>query len=286
MIAAVSADPVRSMAHYAVRLVRPEGYAHSDALLEVAEAVTYGARALGHDTVLRSSPAHDGRREIVIGWHLLAPDDASTAPDAIFYNLEQVSDDTMWLTPERLALLRTRRVWDYSGSNIAKLAAMGIAATHVPIGYVPEWTRIERAAEDIDVLFYGSTSHRRWDAIEAIEAAGARVEVVTGVYGAERDAMIARAKIVLNVHFYEAQTFEIVRVSYLLANKRFVVSERGRDLALERPFEEGVAFGTFEELPALCSRYLHARAERRAVAERGFDAVRAVTMSDHLRRVL
>lgn len=274
------------MTRLAVRLVRPPGYAHSDALLEVAEAVLYGARALGHDVELRSEPVPDGRREIVVGWHLLAPDDASTAPDAILYNLEQVTPDSLWLTPQRLALLRSRRVWDYSPANVAKLAALGIEAALVPIGYVPQWTRIERAAEDIDVLFYGSTSQRRWDAIDAIEAAGASVHVVTGVYGAERDALAARAKIVLNVHYYEAQTFEVVRVSYLLANRRTVVSERGRDLALEQPFDPGVAFGTLEELPGLCRRLLASRSERRAIAERGYELIRARPMSASLAHVL
>ncbi len=274
------------MADFAVRRVRPPGYAHADALGEVAEAVEHGLVALGHDAIATAGPADSTRTEIVIGWHLLEPGDATVAPDAIFYNLEQMTPDTRWLTPERLRYLGAHRVWDYSGQNVERLAALSIAATHVPIGYVPNWTRIERAAEDIDVLFYGSTSHRRWDAIEAIEATGARVEVVTGVYGRERDALIARAKIVLNVHYYEAQTFEIVRVAYLLANRRFVVSERGRDLPLEHPFEDGIAFGTFEELPALCTRYLHARAERRAIAERGFECIRARPMAASLAAAL
>lgn len=274
------------MTRYAARLVEPPGYSHSGALVEVAEAVDHATRELGHDCVLRSGPSTDGRREIVVGWHLLEPDDRSTPPDAIFYNLEQVTPDSLWFTPGRLALLRTRRVWDYSPSNVSKLAALGIHAELVPLGYVEPWSRIERAAEDIDVLFYGSTSARRLDAIDAIEAAGANVTVVTGVYGAERDALIARARIVLNVHFYEAQTFEIVRVAYLLANRRFVVSERGSDLALERPFEPGVAFGTYRELPALCERFLHARSERRGFAERGFELIRAMPMAESLRNVL
>ena len=274
------------MGEYAVRLVLPPGYLHAGALFEVAEAVAYAVRALGHDVILRSEPTTDGRRDIVVGWHLLASGDTTTAPDAIFYNLEQVVDDSKWFTPERRALLASRRVWDYSARNVAALAAMGIEATHVPLGYVPTWTRIERAPEDIDVLFYGQPSPRRKDALVAIEDAGAHVEFVKDLYGAERDALIARAKIVLNLHYYDAQVFEIVRVGYLLANRRFVVSERGRDLALEQPFEHGVAFGTFDELPALCMKYLYARAERRAIAERGFEAMRARPMVESLRGVL
>src|SRR5687768_12649416 len=146
------------MARLAVRLVDPPGYAHAGALVEIAEALEHGARELGHDVVRRSESVADGRTEIVVGWHLLEPDDATVPHDAVFYNLEQVTPESKWFTPERIAVLRGRRVWDYSPANVARLALLGIDAVLVPVGYVPQWTRIERAAEDIDVLFYGSTS--------------------------------------------------------------------------------------------------------------------------------
>ena len=47
---------------------------------------------------------------------------------------------------------------------------------------------------------------------------GANVIPVFGLYGPPRDALIARSKIILNMHLYDAKVFEIVRVSYLLAN--------------------------------------------------------------------
>jgi hypothetical protein len=61
------------------------------------------------------------------------------------------------------------------------------------------------------------------------------------VYGQARDALVARARIQLNVHYYEAKVFEVVRVSYLLANGRFVVSETGADAEEEASFGPGVA---------------------------------------------
>jgi hypothetical protein len=64
---------------------------------------------------------------------------------------------------------------------------------------------------------------------------GLRVESAFGCYGEERDALIARARIVLNVHYYESKVFEVVRVSYLLANRKCVLSESGSDIDLEAP---------------------------------------------------
>jgi hypothetical protein len=45
------------------------------------------------------------------------------------------------------------------------------------------------------------------------------------VWGPARDELIARAKVVLNLHYYEAAIFEQVRVSYLLNNEALVISE-------------------------------------------------------------
>ena len=45
------------------------------------------------------------------------------------------------------------------------------------------------------------------------------------MYGRELDQYIARSKVVLNLHFYEKASFEIFRVSHLLANHKCVVTE-------------------------------------------------------------
>ena len=63
--------------------------------------------------------------------------------------------------------------------------------------------------------------------LNALRGGGFRVEWLLNLYGADRDALLARSKIVINMHQHDAQVFEIVRVSYLLANRRTVVSERG-----------------------------------------------------------
>jgi len=41
--------------------------------------------------------------------------------DAIVYNLEQIVEGAIWVTPGYLELLRHHRVWDYSARNCAAL---------------------------------------------------------------------------------------------------------------------------------------------------------------------
>jgi hypothetical protein len=88
------------------------------------------------------------------------------------------------------------------------------------------------------------------------------------------------------VHFYDARLFEIVRVSYLLANKKCVVSETGSDTAFEKQFESGVAFAPYAALAETCTRLLQNPAERQAVAEAGLNRFKAMPQTEYLKRAL
>ncbi|MFJ8106285.1 glycosyltransferase [Streptomyces sp. NPDC096132] len=273
---------------YAVTILRPPGYQHWEAFQEVATTVHCALSRLGHDSVLTHDPRPAGRRHIVLGCNLLPSYPVDIPDDAILYNLEQIQGGSPWVTEELLRLFRKHTVWDYSTLNIRALERMGVHDVHhVPIGHVPELERMRPAPEeDIDVLFVGSLNERRLETIRQLEAAGLNAVARFGLYGDERDALIARAKIVLNVHFYEAKVFEIVRVSYLLANGRFVVSERGSGPEEEAPFADGAAFGDYAEIVDLCRYYVDHDDERRARAERGRSIMRSRCATDILRSAI
>jgi hypothetical protein len=204
----------------------------------------------------------------------------------IIFNLEQVFAGSRWFNEKYVELLKRHPVWDYSLNNIAELARMGISAIHCGIGYVPELTRIKPETEDIDVLFVGFRNARRMAVLQEIAKRGARTMVVYDHFGEKRDSFIARAKIVVNIHFYEARIFEIVRVSYLLANRKCVVSEVGLDHAIEAPLARGVAFVPYGEIAETCMRLLGDDAERKALAQAGFECFSRQKQADYLRRAL
>ncbi|GEJ57941.1 glycosyltransferase [Anaeromyxobacter diazotrophicus] len=272
---------------FAVTVISPPGYAHSAAFHEVAETLVHGLAALGHDAVLTADPSLPGRRHLVLGANLVPATGARLQPGSILYNLEQVDEGSSWITPELLALFRAYPVWDYAAANADALARLGVPRPAVvPVGYVPQLTRIAPAEEDLDVLFYGSLNERRRAVLAELERRGARVHAAFGVYGPARDALVARARLVLNVHYFEAKVFEVVRVSYLLANRRCVVSERGADAAAEAAFEEGVAFAPYEALADRCLALLARPEERRRVAEAGFRLMAARDEAGYLRDVV
>ncbi len=276
--------------HFAVSIIAPPQYIHGEAVREVAESIHYGLLALGYDSILTPELDRSDRQYLIFCSNLLPHCPMEILPGSILYNLEQVSPESTWFDPYLLSLFRQYPVWDYSLQNIERLAQLGIEhVRYLPIGYVPQLTRIPQIAEDeqdIDVLFCGSLNDRRRNVLMALQDWGLKVEAVFGVYGAERDKLIARAKIILNLHYYEARVFEIVRVSYLLANRQFVISERGCDEQEEAEFAPGVVFVDYEDIVAACLAYLEEPAERNRIAEAGFEIMSQRNMARYLKQAL
>jgi hypothetical protein len=148
-------------------------------------------------------------------------------------------------------------------------------------------SRIKRAQEqDIDVLFIGSLNQRRRQILNSLRAAGIEVRWGFDIYGRDRDSFFARAKLVLNIHMYEAKVFEIVRVSFLLANRVCVVSETGADPELEMRFRDGVAFAEADHLAETCQRLLGDQAARRILQDEGFRLFSSMPQRDFLQTAL
>lgn len=202
---------------------------HCEAFAEVAEALCASLKDLGHFPVLYRHPltaaSHPQQRVIVFGCN--AHPDIELPHDAIIYNMEQVG--SLWFTDKLIALYEKYIVWDYSAENASHYAEIGLPhPAVVPFGYHKVLERFTPCAEeerDIDVLHVGTLSPRRLAVLGELEKRGLKVVRLFGVYGTERDAYYARAKIVLNIHFYELTIFEAARVNYCIANSIYVVSE-------------------------------------------------------------
>jgi hypothetical protein len=261
------------------------------------------------DVTCRNMPSNTVK--VLLGFNLLSvlPEYAAFPPvpsEYIVYNMEQVGA-TKWFQGTKGAdILKSHRVWDYSPRNIAMLREMHVHAYHMPVGFVPELGPSDQLAiappeQDIDVLLVGQCIAARCDVIRACAALGLTARIAGGsslatcgackqyqlppAYGAERLQLLRRAKVLLNVHYFEKTgVFEIVRVSYYLANSFFVISERGKDPALEQPWERGVVFASSRAvIPELTLEYVRNATARRGVAARGLAAVRSQRIDHALR---
>lgn len=261
-------------AAFRVVLIQPAGYEHAGALAELAETLLFGLAGLGLDIDFSINDLAEDRRNIILGAHLLTPEEGTLiSPDAIIYNSEQVDDRSTWIDGGYLGLLKRQPLWDYSEANLERLATHGIEHGQlVPVGYVPQLTRIPQdLAQDIDVLFYGAINERRRVILEALIHRGLKVEFLSGIYREARDRMIARAKVVLNLHYYDANVFEIVRVSYLLTNEKAVVAECGDTTRIDDKMREAVCAVPYDKLVEACVDLVNDASKRTTLARRGFE---------------
>ena len=108
-----------------------------------------------------------------------------------------------------------------------------------------------------------------------LRSSGLNVHHAFGAYGDPRDALISRAKVVLNIHFYEPGAFEAVRVCYLLANWKAVVTEINPGEFLDPDLSEAVLAVPYGGLVEACKSLVADCSRRRDLEERGFHAIAA-----------
>lgn len=269
---------------FSIWIVSPPNYPHSQCFTEVALCLRDGLRELGYLSEIVTHGRECRGNTIVLGAHLLRPCDF-VPDDMTIYNLEQVDAGSNWISPEYLRLMGQHPVWDYSASNTGLLAERGITAQLCEIGYMPSLTCIQPREEATDVLFYGSLNERRMKIINDLVDAGCKVGLAMDVYGKNRDDLIAEAKMIVNVHYYESKVFEIVRCSYLMANRKCVVSETGKDPS-EQEYAGAIAFAPYDGLVERCLALLSDTPERQRIANRGFEIISQKSQSQILQRLL
>jgi len=275
---------------YNVCLPQPPGYQHSFCLLELAELITFSLQDLGYDATFRINDIDPARRNIIVGCHLVGAELISQVPEStIVVNSEQIYDkDPFDWNRNIFAWAEALETWDYSPRNVAAFAQRGLPGVKLlKIGHQPQLTRIEKSPNpDIDVLFYGSITDRREVVFEEIRRRGLNLVTLFGVYGAERDAHIARSKVVLNLHNHAAEIFEVVRAHYLLSNSVAVVSEVNPSTSVPNIYSEAVAGVPYESLADECERLAGDDDARRECQQRGHAVISRYPQTEFTRVLL
>lgn len=253
---------------------------------DAALPLFFAFRRLGYETEILRQKVNPASRHIVFG---SANDPALTGlnipADSIMVNLEQLSaDNSLWNRPAYMEHLKRFTVWDYSRHNIEYLAALGIEAAQLTLGYVPEMTRLRAdLPAGRDVLFYGLASPRRQAVLDELKAGGVSVsQPPAGTFGRERDVAIADSRLYLNIHHYQPATLEVVRLGYLWANRKPVVSERRADTEIYPGLEQACAYCAYEELADKVKELLSDKVKLKAQAQAGFEAFSTLSLEKSL----
>lgn len=253
-----------------------------DAYNEVVESYHWGFAALGHSVERRVNHFDPQALNIVFGFQIpLQLGLIDSFPDnTIFFNMERYAGKSLFGTGAH-HVANKFQIWDYSQANVDTWNLLGpkFPAYYAKTAYAPNLEKVPSGLEqDIDVLYYGNITPDRFDALHHIaglrpDLTGLSVMTLCNVWGKQRDEFIARAKVVVN--FSRGNIFEIVRVSYLMANRKAVICDYSDELEIEADLRGGgLNFVKTADIQAACLALVEDDAKREAYALQGYELIK------------
>jgi glycosyltransferase involved in cell wall biosynthesis len=290
VVAASADDPLLDKnISFNISLVSING--HDRIFDDTVRVIVSALNDLGYPCSVRKNAFEDEAVNIVLGSTVFAAEQGALAyfvgRPHILYQLEQLKTDHGYAKehPEYLEVLKSASyIVEYSPSGVEFLqrAGLGEKTVYLPPSFhktLEVFVPVEIL--DIDVLFVGSHSPRRAKIINDLRNRGVNAVHAFGVYGEELIHCLRRSKIVINIHALDSMDIlETVRISFLLANRCFVISETSD----HNPYGAGVVYADYEALVSSCLDYLGPAANQRAmVADEGYVAYRRSSFASDLR---
>lgn len=177
---------------------------------------------------------------IIFGAHIINDFSQLRNFNVVLCNLEQLTAPQCG--PHYRHALKTFPTIEYSEQNLK------ILPDYAPVGYI-EFEYAPYLAKNTPIfaarskphVFYGSVNHRRSSYFDKLRSYNIDVEVLpNGLYGADRDQLLADSKIVYNFHYYDQCIFEQVRAFYSMSMGCLFVSERNPDSVIPPRYESSV----------------------------------------------
>lgn len=251
--------------------------------LGVPWSVTHGAFPPAEaDTAYVLLPPHE--------WYVLecrrGDPDTRLFPRTVFLCAEQPGtthfDDNVNLSG------RSAGVLDISRRSVREFARRGVEAEHFQLGWSARWEAPAADDRDVDLLFMGCETSRRLEHLASygslmwrwrsrlVISDNGRPNVAGSpgfVGGAEKLRLLARSKVLLNLHQGETPYFEWLRAIEAIANRCVLVSEHSSDVA---PLVAGehLVLGRPETLGILAQRMIEDDEARRRIADAAYAHMR------------
>lgn len=192
----------------------------------------------------------------------------------IAFQMEQTVS-SRWMTDRYFDILRNAyAVFDYSLVNIRyfkEQSDIGHMFYYLPIDYLRGYAG-PQCEPEYDVLFYGDANNPRRRAMLEELSNEFRVKVLSEVFGDELYRELSKAKVVVNLHYYENAMLETTRLYEVLSlGASVIVSERSSDPKEEERLEGIVDFvdaGSIEQLKSRIAYWLSDETARRAQVEK------------------
>lgn len=231
---------------------------------------------------------------VVVGALKLRADPEYHVQSTVIWNMEHLYDESVWMSNDLAyrSILTKYKVWDFNETNVKylvdKLGKKREDISLVKLGFckrlVYEPLKEDEQPSDeenYDVIFYGGLNHRRNRRREAIvnklEGTKYKFNYHCGtLLGEEKRKTVLSAKIILNMHLYNALNFESTRVIHALHNGCFVISETSNDDKEYENLADGFVRVDTTDVKGLADavlKYLENDEERKTIAAKGREIV-------------
>jgi hypothetical protein len=175
----------------------------------------------------------------------------------VAFQMEQ-SVSTRWFTDAYMRMLENSfAILDYSVANVEALVGKGLHRKqffYLPLGYLPGYGASMDESGEYDVVFYGDINNdRRKRFVAALEKV-CRVKVFNNLFGDELHAELAKAKLIVNIHYYEGALLETTRLWECVSLGKLVVSERAVNMQENRDLESLVDFVDLNDVDGMVER--------------------------------
>lgn len=173
----------------------------------------------------------------------------------IAFQMEQTIS-SRWFTKDYFIKLKNScAILDYSLQNVEffhkpENEDVRSRVYYLPVDYYTEYRKIGLKEKEYDVLFYGDLKYceRRQKMISELKN-HFNVKVCSEVFGEELYQEIEKAKVVINIHYYENALLETTRLYEVLSlNTCVIVSEKSKDKREEERLEGIVDFVEIDDI--------------------------------------
>ena len=210
--------------------------------------------------------------------------------DSYYYNEQNEKEYNYIFNDSYLNILKNAyQVWDYSLQNKSWLEKnLNLNnIIHVPVCFSHSLSKkiIQSQQKDIDILFFGSLNPKRKKILEGIQKYSHLSIIIRNndCWGEELDVLIGRSKIILNIHYYENAILEMHRLSYLLNNKCFVISERVSDKKMVEIFSPGLIMCPYNKIIENCIDWLNKDSnQRQKISDIGYQILKKYQYQNYL----
>lgn len=176
----------------------------------------------------------------------------------VAFQMEQ-SVSSRWFDKNYFQILENSyAIFDYSTVNIGYLTANGLHFNQIyflPISYLqPCGLTTEHIDKEHDVLFYGDINCERRQKFICEIRKHHQVKVISDLFGDALATEIKKARIVVNIHYYENALLETTRLYECLSLDSLVISEKSSDFDQHSELRTLVDFTEIDDIDGMIRR--------------------------------